>query len=136
MAKHESGAAVNRGNRPLSPHLQVYKPQLNSAMSIFHRVSGVGNSIGAVLVAWWFIAAATGRESFALIDGLLTSWIGHLLLIGFAFSLCYHLCNGVRHLIWDAGYGFEIDEIKLSGLVVMASAAVLGIGLIIVAAAN
>lgn len=136
MAKHESGAAVNRGNRPLSPHLQVYRLPLSGIMSIVHRITGVGNAIGAVLVAWWFIAAATGRDSFGFIDGLLTSWIGHLMLLGFAFSLTYHLCNGVRHLIWDIGYGFEIEEIKLSGLVVLAAAAVLGVGLIIVAAAN
>lgn len=105
-------------------------------MSIFHRVTGVGNSIGAVLVAWWFIAAASSGDAFGFIDGLLTSWIGHLLLIGFAFSLCYHLCNGIRHLIWDAGYGFEIDEIKLSGYVVLIAAAVLALGLIIVTAAS
>lgn len=134
MAKHEAGAGAHRGNRPLSPHLQVYKPQINSAMSIFHRVTGVGNSIGAVLVAWWFIAAAAGRDSFGFIDGLLTSWLGHVLLIGFAFSLCYHLCTGVRHLVWDLGYGFEIEEIKLSSYVVLGAAGILAIGLIAVAA--
>ena len=136
MSKSEHGAAVDRGNRPLSPHLQVYRPQITSVLSIFHRVTGVGNSIGAVLVAWWFIAAATGREAFSFIDGLLTSWVGHAILIGFAFSLCYHLCNGVRHLLWDAGYGFEIEEATLSGYIMLISAGILAVGLIVIGATS
>ncbi len=134
MSKSEHGAAVDRGNRPLSPHLQVYRPQITSVLSIFHRVTGVGNSIGAVLIAWWFIAAATGREAFAIIDGLLTSWIGHLILIGFAFSLCYHLCNGIRHLLWDAGYGFELDEATMSGYIMLIAAGILAVCLILIGA--
>lgn len=131
MSKSEHGAAVDRGNRPLSPHLQVYRPQITSVLSIFHRITGVGNSIGAVLVAWWFIAAAVGADAFAFIDGLLTSWIGHLVLIGFAFSLCYHTCNGIRHLLWDAGYGFEIEEATLSGYIVVIAAGIFAFGLIL-----
>ena len=131
MAETEHGAAAHRGDRPLSPHLQVYRPQINSATSIFHRVSGIGNSIGAVLVAWWFIAAASGSDGFGFIDGLLTSWVGHLLLIGFAFSIAYHLCNGVRHLIWDAGYGISREQITPSAYVVLGAAALLGLGLLI-----
>ena len=134
MAKAEHGAGVNRGNRPLSPHLQVYRLPLTGMMSITHRITGIGNSIGAVLVAWWFIAAAAGRESFAFIDGLLTSWFGHLMLLGFALSLCYHLCNGIRHLIWDAGYGFELSEARMSNYIVLAAAALLAFGLILVGA--
>ncbi len=97
-------------------------------------MTGVGNSIGAVLVAWWFIAAATGREAFAIIDGILTSWIGHLILIGFAFSLCYHLCNGIRHLLWDAGYGFELDEAEMSGYIMLAAAGIFAVSLILIGA--
>lgn len=132
MAKSEHGAAVNRGARPLSPHLQVYKPQLHSAISIFNRITGVGNVLGAVLIAWWFIAAASGPEYFAFVDGFLTSWFGIILLIGFAFSICYHMCNGIRHLVWDAGYGFEKDQVRFSGMVVLAAAALMGLGLILV----
>jgi len=136
MPHVETGADVGRGNRPLSPHLQVYKPQMTSVMSAFHRITGVGNSLGAALVAWWFIAAATGEGAFDFINGLLTSWLGHLVLLGFTFSLCYHLCNGLRHLLWDAGYGFELDQVKTTGLVAMAAAAMMAVGLFIVGWAN
>lgn len=132
MSKTEHGAAVNRGNRPLSPHLQVYKLPMTGMMSIFHRITGVGNSIGAVLVAWWFIAAASSESAFSFIDGLLTSWLGHLVLLGFALSISYHLCNGIRHLLWDAGYGFELDEAKISGIVVLIAAALVAVGLVLI----
>ena len=98
-------ADVNRGNRPLSPHLQIYRPQLTSVLSIFPRMTGVGLALGAVLVVWWLIAAATGLEYFGVVDGLLTSWIGHLVLLGMTWALAYHLLNGIRHLVWDIGHG-------------------------------
>jgi succinate dehydrogenase / fumarate reductase cytochrome b subunit len=132
MADIETGAAVNRGDRPLSPHLQVYRPQITSVMSAFHRITGVGNSIGAVLVAIWFITAAIGAGPFDAMNGFLTSWFGHLLLFGFAFSVCYHLCNGIRHLLWDAGYGFEIDQVKATGLAALGAAAMMFVGLMLV----
>ena len=132
MSNTEHGAAINRGNRPLSPHLQVYKPQITSVMSVFHRITGVGNSIGAILIAWWFIAAASGPGPFDFINGFLTSWFGHLLLLGFTFSVCYHLCNGIRHLLWDAGYNFGLDAVRTSGLVALAAAGLMGVGLLIV----
>jgi len=118
-------ADVNRGNRPLSPHLQIYRPQLNSAMSIFHRITGIGLAVTAILVVWWFLAAASSRASFERIDGLLTSWVGGLILIVSLAALWYHFCNGIRHLWWDAGKGFEIDEVHKSGLAVLGASGVL-----------
>ena len=136
MSEVEHGADVGRVNRPVSPNLGIYRPQITSIMSAFHRITGVGNAMGAFLVAWWFIAAATGEGAFGFIDGLLTSWLGHVVLIGFAFSVCYHLCNGLRHLLWDAGYGFEMHEVRATGYTVLAAAAVLAVGLLIVGWAN
>ena len=108
-------ADVNRGKRPLSPHLQIYRPQLTMVLSIFHRMTGVGLALGAVLVVWWLIAAATGPEYFATVDGLLTSWVGLLVLLGMTWALAYHLLNGSRHLFWGMGYGFEMETGERGG---------------------
>lgn len=132
MAKSETGAAVGRGNRPLSPHLQVYRLPMAAVMSILHRITGVGNVIGMLFVTWWFIAAASGPEAFAWANGFLSSWFGVLMLIGFAFSVCYHLCTGLRHLIWDAGYGFSKEDVQLSSYVVIGAAAFFALVLLIV----
>lgn len=102
-------------NRPLSPHLQVYKPQLTSILSISHRVTGLVLSVGTLLLVWWLLAAAAGPGAFATAQGLIGSWIGYLVLFGFTYCLMYHLCNGIRHLFWDAGYGFELDSVYKSG---------------------
>jgi len=118
-------ADVNRGNRPLSPHLQIYRPQLTSVLSIVHRMTGVGLTLGAVLVVWWLLAAATGSEYFATVDGLLTSWIGLLVLLGSTWALAYHLLNGIRHLVWDIGYGYELETVDRSGIAVLIGSGVL-----------
>ena len=108
--------------RPLSPHLQVYKPQLTSILSILHRLTGVALGGGTLLLTWWLVAAAYGPEHFATAQAFIASWIGRLVLFGFTFSLFYHLCNGIRHLFWDAGWGFELKTAYASGwLVVIAS---------------
>ncbi|MEQ9332118.1 succinate dehydrogenase, cytochrome b556 subunit [Thalassobaculum sp.] len=110
--------------RPLSPHLQVYKPQLTSVLSISHRITGVALAVGTLLLAWWLIAAAAGPDAFAVVQGFLGSWLGYLILFGFSYALMYHLCNGIRHLFWDAGYGFELGTVYKSGwATVIASAA-------------
>jgi succinate dehydrogenase / fumarate reductase cytochrome b subunit len=124
---------VTRGNRPLSPHLTIYRPQITSVLSIFHRMTGVGLTLGAALVVWWLLAAATGPEYFALVDGLMTSWIGHLVLLGLTWALAYHLLNGIRHLIWDIGMGFELETAEKTGYAVVAGSAVLTVLLWIVA---
>lgn len=104
-------ADVNRGNRPLSPHLTIYRPQINSVMSILHRITGAGLLIASVLTVWWFLAAASGPEAFATADDLITSWIGGFVMLGSMAMLWYHLFSGVRHLIWDAGFGFEPEMV-------------------------
>lgn len=116
-------------NRPLSPHLQIYKPQLTSVLSILHRITGCALAVGTLLLVWWLVAAATGPDYFALVQAVMGSWIGILVLIGFSFALFYHLCNGIRHLFWDAGHGYELDAAYRSGRMVIAGS----VGLTVIA---
>ncbi len=109
-------------NRPLSPHIQVYRPQITSVLSIAHRITGVALTAGTLLLTWWLVAAAYGPEQFATVQGFVGSWIGQLLLWGFTFALFYHLGNGVRHLAWDFGWGFELGQLRSSGIAVVAFA--------------
>ncbi|MDP6342272.1 MAG: succinate dehydrogenase, cytochrome b556 subunit [Alphaproteobacteria bacterium] len=112
-------------NRPLSPHLQVYRWQMTMALSILHRMSGVGLVLGLFLLTWWLIAAAAGPEYFQYVQAIFGSEIGRVLLFGFTLALFYHLCNGIRHLIWDAGYGFELDAMTRSGWLVLVASVML-----------
>ncbi len=112
-------------NRPLSPHLQVYRPQITSTLSILHRLTGVVLAFGTLLLTYWLVAAASGPEAFDTAQGLIGSFFGRLLLFGWSFALFYHLCNGIRHLIWDAGYGFEIEAATRSGWMVVGASVVL-----------
>lgn len=107
------------GGRPLSPHLQVYRPQLTSILSILHRLTGVALAVGTLLLIWWLAAAAAGGGAFDTMQMVIGSWIGRLLLFGWSFSLFYHLCNGIRHLFWDAGRGFELSTVAASGWAVV-----------------
>ncbi len=111
--------------RPLSPHLQIYRPQLTSVLSITHRATGVALAVGTLLLVWWLIAAATGPEEYALAQTVMSSWIGRVLLLGWTVALFYHLCNGIRHLFWDAGYGFELRTTYISGWLVIVATLVL-----------
>lgn len=111
------------GQRPLSPHLQVYRPQLTSMLSICHRMTGVFNALGSLVLIAWLVTLAQGPDSFNAMQGLIGSWIGYPLLFGWTLSVAYHLCNGLRHLAWDAGYGLELDTVYLSGKAVLAGAA-------------
>lgn len=110
--------------RPLSPHLQVYRPQITSVLSILHRITGVALTFATLLLTWWLVAAAYGPEPFADAQAFLGSWIGQLILWGFTFAVFYHLANGVRHLLWDFGWGFEIDQVRTTGFAVVTVAAV------------
>lgn len=105
--------------RPLSPHLQVYRPQVTSVLSIAHRMTGVVLAFAALLLTYWLASAAYGPESFARAQVLMESWIGRLVLFGFTFSLFYHLCNGIRHLGWDMGWGFDLVKLRLTGVIVI-----------------
>ncbi|MCI4566492.1 succinate dehydrogenase, cytochrome b556 subunit [Lysobacter sp. CFH 32150] len=104
--------------RPLSPHLQVYRWQITMTMSILHRVTGVGLVAGAFGLAWWLLAVAAGGEQYARAAACLASPVGKFLLFGFSLALVYHLLNGLRHLLWDIGWGFEIPEVYKSGYIV------------------
>jgi succinate dehydrogenase / fumarate reductase cytochrome b subunit len=110
-------------DRPLSPHLQVYRPQITSVLSIVHRITGVTLTFGTLLLTWWLVAAAYGPEPFADAQAFLGSWLGQLVLWVFTLAVFYHLGNGVRHLLWDFGWGFEMAQVRLSGLVMLAVAA-------------
>jgi len=105
--------------RPLSPHLQIYRWQLTSVLSILHRASGVALTVGAILLVWWLVAAAGGPEDYARVQGFLGSWVGRILLFGWSLALFYHLCNGLRHLWWDTGRGFELKSVYASGWAVV-----------------
>ena len=113
--------------RPISPHLQVYKPQITSVLSIFHRITGVALTFGLILLVAWIFTLSLGEEYFQYFVMFIKSWFGLLILFGFTFALNYHLCNGIRHLFWDAGYGYEIETVHKSGLAVLVVSCVLTI---------
>jgi succinate dehydrogenase / fumarate reductase, cytochrome b subunit len=118
-------SVMARSERPLSPHLQIYRWYLTMALSIGHRVTGIGLALGLLLLTWWLLALAGGPETFATVEAVKDSWIGVLVLFGYTFVLFYHLGNGIRHLVWDAGYGFDIQVAAHSGLAVLAFAGAL-----------
>jgi succinate dehydrogenase / fumarate reductase cytochrome b subunit len=113
--------------RPLSPHLQIYKPQISSATSIFHRITGVALGAGTLLLTLWLVCAASGDDAFSIIQAFLASWIGLIILFGFTVALFYHFCNGIRHLAWDAGKGFELPTMHNSGRLVFAATLILSV---------
>jgi succinate dehydrogenase / fumarate reductase cytochrome b subunit len=105
--------------RPLSPHLQVYRWQITMAMSIVHRATGIVLSGGAVVLVFWLLALASGPDAFKTAQAIAGSWFGYLCLFAWTFSLFYHLANGIRHLVWDMGYGFEIKQFYASGWITL-----------------
>jgi len=106
-------------NRPLSPHLQIYRWQISSVLSILHRITGIALAVGSLLLVYWIIAAAVGPEAFAQAQALIGSVIGRLLLLGWTFALFFHLANGIRHLFWDMGLGFELKTMSITGWAVV-----------------
>ena len=112
-------------NRPLSPHLQIYKPQLTSVLSITHRATGIFLAIGTLLLAYWLMATAYGPDAYARVQNFFGSAIGLILLFLWTWSLFYHLCNGIRHLFWDAGYGFDLASVYKSGWTVLIASVIL-----------
>jgi succinate dehydrogenase / fumarate reductase, cytochrome b subunit len=98
--------------RPLSPHLQIYRPMLSTAMSIFHRITGVALAIGMIGVAWWFTAASVSDNYFAFVQAFFYHWFGRLILFGFTWALVHHMLGGLRHFVWDTGRGFELKTVE------------------------
>ena len=115
VARNTDGKLIGR---PLSPHLQVWRWPIAMAVSITHRVTGVGLGFGTLLLTWWLVAAATSDSAFAWVQWFLGSPLGILCLLGWSLSLLLHLCSGVRHLVWDAGFGFEPREYRLTSWIV------------------
>lgn len=113
--------ANTQGNRPLSPHLQVYKPMLTMMMSIAHRITGAGLYLGFVLLAWWLVSAASGAAYFDYVSEIAGSFIGRLVMFLGTWGLIHHMLGGIRHFIWDTGRGFDLDVIE-----VMAKASLIG----------
>ena len=120
-------ADVNRGNRPLSPHLQIYRKQLNSATSILNRITGIAMLGSALLIVWWLLAAATGKAYFDLVGGLMTSMLGDVVMTLSVLGLWYHTLGGLRHLIWDTGRGLELEAADRMGWAMIVGAVALTI---------
>lgn len=108
-----------KSKRPLSPHLQVYRPQMTSVLSILHRATGAALAIGTFMIVWWLVAAATGPEAYTHAQEFAKSEMGTLMIFGWSVALAYHLCNGIRHLFWDTGNLFKIKNAYAAGYVVL-----------------
>jgi len=123
IGRRTDGSTIRR---PLSPHLQVYDMlQMSSALSISGRITGVIWSLGVLLMVWWLLAAAAGPEAFARVQWFLSSWLGLLILFGMTGAAWFHTINGIRHLAWDAGYGFDIPSMYRSGWAALIATGVL-----------
>ena len=118
-------AEVKRVERPLSPHLQIYRPQLTSISSILTRITGNGLIVGTVLAVWWLLAAATSPQAFALANAVCTSWFGDLVFTASAWALWYHYLAGLRHLYFDAGHGLDVPTAEKLGWGVIIGSVVL-----------
>ena len=112
-------ADVNRDKRPLSPHISIYRPQINSITSIINRVTGIGMSLAAVLIVWWLLAAATSASYFDFVNGLLTSWLGLLVMFGSLWALWFHFLGGIRHLVMDFGVGYDVKSVDFWGMAII-----------------
>ena len=111
--------------RPLSPNIQIYRPQLTSVLSILNRITGIILSACAAVLVVWLVAAAWGTQSYAAVQGAIASWVGQIVLFGATFAFFLHLCGGIRHLVWDTVHGFELRSIYISGWSVVAASVVL-----------
>jgi len=118
---------MNDSKNPLSPHLQIYRWQISSLVSITHRISGVINLLALILIFFWLLILSFGENNYELFLLVVNSFFGKSILIGFTWSMIFHVLSGVRHLVWDLGYGFEIKTAKISGIIVIISSLVLTI---------
>ncbi len=113
--------------RPMSPHLQVVKLPFTAKLSILHRATGAALYFGIILIVITLLSAVFGEKSWGIMHGILSSWLGKLVLLGFILSLYYHLCNGIRHLFWDFGKGLELEQANKSGIAVVVISIILTI---------
>lgn len=120
-------ADVNRGNRPLSPHLSIYRNQINMVTSILNRITGVAMALAGVMLVWWFLAAASGPEYYDAVNGWMTGWFALLIWFGSIWALWFHFLGGIRHLIMDFGYGYELNTVNWSGWAIVVGSAVLAL---------
>ena len=118
---------MNDSNNPLSPHLQIYRWHISSLLSITHRISGVINLLGLILIFFWLIFLSLGENNYQSFLLIINSFIGKFILIGFTWSMSFHLLSGIRHLVWDLGYGFEIRTANITGVIVIISSLALTI---------
>lgn len=118
-------SSTPKRTRPLSPNIQIYRPQLTSVLSIVNRITGIILSASAVVLVIWLIAATAGPQAYAAVQGAIASWIGQIMLFGCTFAFFLHLCGGIRHLVWDTVHGFELRSIYASGWAVVATSVVL-----------
>ena len=118
---------MNDSKNPLSPHLQIYRWHISSLLSITHRISGVINLLALVLIFFWLVVLSLGENNYELFLLIINSFFGKFILIGFIWSMSFHLLSGIRHLFWDLGYGFEIKTANISGMIVIISSLVLTI---------
>ena len=125
-------ADVNRGNRPLSPHLTIYRPQLTSITSILVRITGNALIVAGLMIVWWFVAAASGPEAFATANGFVTSWFGDLVMFFSVLGLWYHSLGGIRLLVWDSGRMLDVEKSELAGQMMMIVAVLMTIFTVIV----
>jgi succinate dehydrogenase / fumarate reductase cytochrome b subunit len=106
-------------DRPLSPHLQIYKPQLTSMLSILHRITGAALAVGSLVLTWFLFAVLAGEHAFSIFRAFRESIIGQVMMFGWIFSFVYHFLNGIRHLKWDAGFGLELKSVYRTGYIVL-----------------
>jgi succinate dehydrogenase / fumarate reductase cytochrome b subunit len=118
---------MNDSNNPLSPHLQIYRWHISSLLSITHRISGVINLLALILIFFWLLVLSFGESNYELFLISINSFFGKFILIGFTWSMIFHLLSGIRHLAWDLGYGFEIKTANISGVIVVISSLALTI---------
>jgi succinate dehydrogenase / fumarate reductase cytochrome b subunit len=114
--------------RPLSPHLQIYRWQITSVLSILHRITGLALAVGLWVLVGWIVATALGKHIYGVFSYPFTQWYGRILLIGWSFCLFFHLGNGIRHLFWDYGYGFNLPTVHRTGWAVVIAAALITVG--------
>ena len=118
---------MTNNQNPLSPHLQIYRWHISSLLSITHRISGVINLLALILIFFWLLFFSFGESNYELFLLIINSFFGKFILIGFAWSMCFHILSGIRHLAWDLGYGYEIRTANISGIIVIIFSLVLTI---------